>query len=99
MRAFVAVLRISSADRVLPLRHMQDCFRKYPDVYGSELADDEDDEATQTQEAQHAVQEGKGEEAVTQSKGEIIPPKAHDAMGANKESKEEHQESKKESKQ
>lgn len=23
---------------------MQDCFRKYPDIYGSELADDDDDE-------------------------------------------------------
>lgn len=25
---------------------MQDCFRKYPDVYGSELADDEEEEGT-----------------------------------------------------
>lgn len=25
-------------------RHMQDCFRQYPDVYGAELADDEEEE-------------------------------------------------------
>lgn len=24
---------------------MQECFKKYPEIYGSELADDEDDEA------------------------------------------------------
>ncbi len=25
------------------LRHMQDCFRKFPEVYGSELGDDEEE--------------------------------------------------------
>ncbi|AEO58332.1 hypothetical protein MYCTH_2305597 [Thermothelomyces thermophilus ATCC 42464] len=75
-------------DCIDKFQHMQDCFRKYPDVYGSELADDEDDEAAQTQETQEAVKEVKGEEAVAQSKDEVTPPKAHDATEANKESKE-----------
>ncbi|KAL2169167.1 hypothetical protein VTG60DRAFT_6407 [Thermothelomyces hinnuleus] len=75
-------------DCIDKFQHMQDCFRKYPDVYGSELADDEDDEAAQTQETQEAVKEVKGEEAVAQSKDEVIPPKAHDATEANEESKE-----------
>lgn len=26
-------------------RHMQDCFRQYPEIYGAELADDEDEGA------------------------------------------------------
>lgn len=28
---------------LIPDRHMQDCFRKYPEIYGSELADDAED--------------------------------------------------------
>lgn len=35
---------------------MQDCFRKYPDIYGSELADDDDEEApSQAQEGADAA--------------------------------------------
>ncbi|KAL2015419.1 hypothetical protein VTK56DRAFT_5514 [Thermocarpiscus australiensis] len=32
-------------DCIDKFQHMQDCFRKYPDVYGSELTDDDDEEA------------------------------------------------------
>ncbi|KAK4213415.1 mitochondrial intermembrane space import and assembly protein 40 [Rhypophila decipiens] len=32
-------------DCIDKFQHMQDCFRKYPDVYGAELADDEDEDA------------------------------------------------------
>ncbi|GAB1318418.1 Oxidoreductase [Madurella fahalii] len=31
-------------DCIDKFQHMQDCFRKYPEIYGSELADDDDDE-------------------------------------------------------
>lgn len=32
-------------DCIDKFQHMQDCFRKYPEIYGAELQDDEDDEA------------------------------------------------------
>jgi len=32
-------------DCIGKFQHMQDCFRKYPEVYGAELADEDDDEA------------------------------------------------------
>jgi len=54
---------------------MQDCFRKYPEVYGSELVDDEDEEAAPAQEVAKEINGGeikseevKGEEV----KGEEV---------------------------
>lgn len=32
-------------DCIDKFQHMQDCFRKYPEIYGAELQDDEDDES------------------------------------------------------
>ncbi len=54
---------------------MQDCFRKYPEVYGSELSDDEDEQPAPAQEgaeaaaktAEAAAQPAKKEEAVPES--------------------------------
>jgi intermembrane space import and assembly protein 40 len=78
---------------------MQDCFRKYPEIYGSELADDEDEEGA-------PAQEGAGAEALAQTKetpapapgaaepastkatekkdGEGIPKQAFDTTDVNK---------------
>lgn len=35
-------------DCIDKFQHMQDCFRQYPDIYGAELQDDEDDESAKT---------------------------------------------------
>jgi intermembrane space import and assembly protein 40 len=41
---YVCTLRHKSDAKVLTLyRHMQDCFRQYPDIYGAELQDDEEE--------------------------------------------------------
>lgn len=37
---------------------MQDCFRKYPEVYGSELVDDEDEEAAPAHEVAKEINGG-----------------------------------------
>jgi intermembrane space import and assembly protein 40 len=37
------------------IRNMQDCFRAHPEMYGSELEDDEDDVEEELQEREHAA--------------------------------------------
>jgi intermembrane space import and assembly protein 40 len=61
---------------------MQDCFRKYPEIYGSELAEDEDEEAAQADEVAKEIKTG--EEAAPLKKEEGIPKEATDATEANK---------------
>ena len=53
---------------------MQDCFRKFPEVYGSELTDDDDEEAPAPEGAEAVV---KTEEAKAQpaQKEEAASPK------------------------
>ncbi|KAK4246180.1 hypothetical protein C7999DRAFT_42330 [Corynascus novoguineensis] len=68
-------------DCIDKFQHMQDCFRKYPEVYGSELVDDEDEEAAPAQEVAKDIKGGeikseevKGEEVkVEKGKGEEAP--------------------------
>jgi len=80
-------------DCIDKFQHMQDCFRKYPEIYGSELAEDEDEEAAQ---AQEVAKELKGEEAAAQSKkDEVIPTKLHDTTEANKKADNEAKDGKK----
>jgi mitochondrial intermembrane space import and assembly protein 40 len=53
-------------------RHMQDCFRLHPDVYGDELADDENDNA-----AGDAATEGaSAKEAPEDSANAVTSPQA-----------------------
>lgn len=72
-------------------RHMQDCFRKYPEIYGSELDDDESAEGAPAAEGDEALV--KKEDAprtvgAAATPAEIaqekIPKKATDATEANK---------------
>jgi intermembrane space import and assembly protein 40 len=52
---------------------MQDCFRKYPEIYGSELADDDEGEAAAP--AQEGAEALQAKPAETQaSAGETKPP-------------------------
>jgi len=63
---------------------MQDCFRKFPEIYGSELADDEDEAAAPAPEGAEAL--AKTEETTAQptpKAEEVIPKKATDATEAN----------------
>ena len=55
-------------------RHMQDCFRKYPEVYGSELTDD-DDEAAPAPEDAEAVAKTEEAKAQPAQKEEAASPK------------------------
>lgn len=61
---------------------MQDCFRKYPEVYGAELADDEEAER-----ASAAAPAAEGtpaeEEPVENKKEEALEHATHDATAAN----------------
>jgi hypothetical protein len=41
---WTCLIRHDNADRYY--RHMQDCFRKYPEIYGEEIADDEEASAS-----------------------------------------------------
>jgi intermembrane space import and assembly protein 40 len=79
---------------------MQDCFRKYPEVYGSELADDDEEAAPAEDGAQALAKTNENqttasaaptaaptEKAVPQPAGtkeEVIPRKAVDATDVNK---------------
>jgi intermembrane space import and assembly protein 40 len=72
---------------------MQDCFRKYPEVYGSELADDEDEEAPAPEGALAKTEDGakpaeKTAPATPAEEGKAeLPKKATDATEANEEKK------------
>ncbi|KAK3312164.1 hypothetical protein B0H66DRAFT_394932 [Apodospora peruviana] len=55
-------------DCIEKFQHMQDCFRKYPEVYGSELADDEDEEGTAPASAPEAA------EGVLTKDSSVAPP-------------------------
>ncbi|KAK4121538.1 hypothetical protein N657DRAFT_647705 [Parathielavia appendiculata] len=79
-------------DCIDKFQHMQDCFRKYPEVYGSELADDEDEEAAPAPENTLAkVEDGQAKPvqektaARAEKEERAKPPKpATDATDANK---------------
>ncbi len=65
---------------------MQDCFRKFPEVYGSELTDDDEEEGAPAPEGGEAVaktEEGKAQPA----KEEAVSPKAVAVEAAKSESK------------
>jgi intermembrane space import and assembly protein 40 len=75
---------------LFPHRHMQDCFRKYPEIYGSELADD-DDEAAPAQEGAEALAKEEDVKGVADAPAPVqkveeitgIPKEATDATDAN----------------
>ncbi|KAL2132053.1 hypothetical protein VTI74DRAFT_4282 [Chaetomium olivicolor] len=86
-------------DCIEKFQHMQDCFRKYPEIYGSELADDEDEEgapaaaaaaapAASTEEVTGVADkpaESVEKAAANETKEqEVIPKQAVDATEANK---------------
>lgn len=69
---------------------MQDCFRKYPEIYGAELADDEEDAGASDTPAKDATKDAGVEKEVVPSakeNAEVIPKEAVDATDANKEKK------------
>ncbi|KAK3688782.1 hypothetical protein B0T22DRAFT_161936 [Podospora appendiculata] len=70
-------------DCIDKFQHMQDCFRKYPEIYGSEIADDEDDDASAP-----AAVEG-GEAALAKELPESTPAPATSASEPKQEKKEE----------
>ncbi|KAK4223925.1 hypothetical protein QBC38DRAFT_486577 [Podospora fimiseda] len=70
---------------------MQTCFRKYPEIYGSELADDEDDETPAAETADPALVKAIEDKSKEQRTEEAIPKEAVDGTAANKETKEEKQ--------
>ncbi|AEO67329.1 uncharacterized protein THITE_2116216 [Thermothielavioides terrestris NRRL 8126] len=59
-------------DCIEKFQHMQDCFRKYPEIYGSELADDEDEEGAPAQEGAAAA----AKTSETQTSASAAPPAA-----------------------
>ncbi|KAL0466407.1 mitochondrial intermembrane space protein Mia40 [Neurospora intermedia] len=69
-------------DCIEKFSHMQDCFRKYPEVYGAELADDEEAER-----ASAAAPAAEGtpaeEEPVENKKEEALEHATHDVTAAN----------------
>ncbi|KAK4156127.1 mitochondrial intermembrane space import and assembly protein 40 [Chaetomidium leptoderma] len=65
-------------DCVDKFQHMQDCFRKYPEIYGSELTDDEDDEAAPAPEGTETV-------AKTAEDGADAKPKTEENAAAPSE--------------
>lgn len=62
---------------------MQDCFRLHPEIYGSELTDD-DDEAPAEGEAALAKSTESQPPSEPKKEEENIPKEAHDATDANK---------------
>lgn len=69
---------------------MQDCFRKYPEIYGSELTDDEDGEGAPASEGAEALvkKEADGEPktaATAVTEDGPIPMEAVDATKANED--------------
>ncbi|KAK4098154.1 hypothetical protein N658DRAFT_499734 [Parathielavia hyrcaniae] len=80
-------------DCIDKFQHMQDCFRKYPEVYGSELTDDEDDDegAPAPEGALAKVEDGQAKpvQEKTAAPAEMegraeLPKRAVDATDANK---------------
>ncbi|KAK3986175.1 hypothetical protein QBC44DRAFT_333776 [Cladorrhinum sp. PSN332] len=63
---------------------MQTCFRKYPEIYGSELADDEEDETPAPEKADPSLVKAIEDKSKEQKTGEVIPKEAVDATAANK---------------
>jgi intermembrane space import and assembly protein 40 len=66
---------------------MQDCFRKYPEIYGSELTDDEDGEGAPAPEGDEALakkDDGERKSALTAvTEDGPFPKEAVDATKAN----------------
>ncbi|KAK4159863.1 hypothetical protein QBC43DRAFT_373543 [Cladorrhinum sp. PSN259] len=71
-------------DCIEKFQGMQDCFRKFPEIYGSELADDEDDETPAQDKADPALVKAIENKSKEQRTEEVIPKEAVDATAANK---------------
>ena len=65
---------------------MQDCFRKYPETYGSELTEDDEEENAQAQEVAKEIKTNEETTTTTppQKAAELTPKQATDATEANK---------------
>ncbi|KAK4142241.1 uncharacterized protein C8A04DRAFT_30201 [Dichotomopilus funicola] len=77
-------------DCIDKFQHMQDCFRKYPDIYGAELADDDEEAGASDAPTKDVIKDADAEKEVAPpAKGgaEVIPKEAVDATDANKEKK------------
>ncbi|KAH6857117.1 hypothetical protein B0I37DRAFT_369205 [Chaetomium sp. MPI-CAGE-AT-0009] len=71
-------------DCVDKFQHMQDCFRKYPEIYGSELTEDEEEETAQAQEVAKEMKTSEETATPPQKAPELTPKQATDATEANK---------------
>ncbi|KAK3290441.1 uncharacterized protein B0H64DRAFT_412361 [Chaetomium fimeti] len=74
-------------DCVDKFQHMQDCFRKYPEIYGSELTEDDEEENAQAQEVAKEMKTNEETTTPPQKAPEVAPKQATDATEANKEKK------------
>ena len=63
---------------------MQDCFRKYPEIYGSELTEDDEEENAQAQEVAKEIKTNDETQTPPQKAPEVNPKQAADATEANK---------------
>lgn len=80
-------------DCIDKFQHMQDCFRKFPEIYGSELGDNEEEGAAPSEghevaKATEAEAPADKEEVKKSAAEEPIPNEAFDATDANKSKKE-----------
>ncbi|KAH6631284.1 hypothetical protein F5144DRAFT_570576 [Chaetomium tenue] len=71
-------------DCVDKFQHMQDCFRKYPEIYGSELTEDDEEENAQAQEVAKEIKTNEETATPPQKTADIAPKQAADATEANK---------------
>jgi len=71
-------------DCVDKFQHMQDCFRKYPEIYGSELTEDDEEENAQAQEVAKEIKTNEETQTPPQKAPEPAPKQATDATEANK---------------
>lgn len=63
---------------------MQDCFRKYPEIYGSELTEDDEEENAQAQEVAKEIKTNEETATPPQKAADVSPKEAADATDANK---------------
>ncbi|KXX72939.1 Mitochondrial intermembrane space import and assembly protein 40 [Madurella mycetomatis] len=72
-------------DCIDKFQHMQDCFRKYPEIYGSELADDDDDDEQAPAPAQDGANAPLATAAENQTSTGAAQPPAPQVKAAPKE--------------
>ncbi|KAK3937734.1 putative mitochondrial intermembrane space import and assembly protein 40 protein [Diplogelasinospora grovesii] len=72
-------------DCIDKFQHMQDCFRKYPEIYGSELQDFEDEAETQTHAHSHWAEDAPGAGAATLGKETTPTPSTSAAQPVTEE--------------